>query len=96
MLVLAMQFSRSADAGACGAESEDEDAGAAIRASPAEPRDEGGSLPQNRREERSSGPGSAVGRKHLLPTTSPWTGPSEAPTGSRPCVCRNLDSLERR
>jgi hypothetical protein len=29
MLVLAMQFSRSADAGACGAESEDEDAGAA-------------------------------------------------------------------
>jgi len=67
MLVLAMQFSRSADAGACGAESEDEDAGAAIRASPAEPRDEGGSLPQNRREERSSGPGSAVGRN--APTT---------------------------
>jgi hypothetical protein len=66
MLVLAMQFSRSADAGACGAESEDEDAGAATGASPAEPRDEGGSLPQNRREERSSGPGSAVGRKHLL------------------------------
>jgi hypothetical protein len=34
---------------------------------PAEPRGEGGSLPQNRREERSSGPGSAVGRK--TPTT---------------------------
>jgi hypothetical protein len=25
------------------------------------------------------------GGKHLQPTTSPWTGPSEAPTGSRPC-----------
>ena len=78
------------------AKSGDEDAGAATGASPAEPRGEGGSLPQNRREERSSGPGSAVGRKHLQPTTSPWTGPSEAPTGSRPCECRNLDSLERR
>ena len=85
MLVLAMQFSRSADAGASGAESGDEDAGVPTGASPAEPRREGGSLPQNRREERSSGPGSAIGRKHLQPTTLPWTEPSEAPTGSRPC-----------
>jgi hypothetical protein len=77
-------------------ESGDEDAGAATGASPAEPRGEGGSLPQNRREERSSGPGAAIGREHLRPTTSPWTGPSEAPTGSRPRACRDFDSLERR
>jgi hypothetical protein len=66
MLVLAMQFSRSADAGRTAPGPETRTPAWPLWASPAEPRDEGGSLPQNRREERSSGPGSAVGRKHLL------------------------------
>jgi hypothetical protein len=78
------------------AESGDEDAGV-----PTGPRrrslevKEGRSL---KTEERNGRRARALpsGGKHLQPTTLPWTGPSEAPTGSRPCVRRNLDSLERR
>src|SRR5262245_8800613 len=66
-------------------------------ASPAEPRGEGGSLPQNRREERSSGPGSAAGRENIYYRRH-RRGPDRArlQLGVVPAERRNLDSLERR
>ena len=75
----------------------DEDAGASHWvASPALPRGQGSSLPQNRREDTVSRTGWGVGRGNLRPTPLPGPDRARLQLGVVPAVRRNIDSLERR
>jgi hypothetical protein len=66
----------------------DEDAGPTTWVAPAAPRGMMAMIRHSLKTEDRTvrrEPSSTVGRKHLRPTMSPWTRPSESPTGSRPC-----------